>query len=243
MALMRRLDEIHTQHPFFGSRKMVAILQREGYKINRKRIQGLMQQMGLRGEVPSPSTSKSHPQHLKYPYLLSGLSIVRPLQVWSTDITYIRLKDGFLYLTAVIDWFSRLVLSWNLSNSLESAFCLEALEGALLWGKPEIFNTDQGIQYTSQIFVDAIISRGMRLSMDGKGRALDNIFVERLWRSLKYEEVYLKEYENVREARRGIGNYFAFYNHKRPHQALSYKTPFEIHHAFGHVPAIADACS
>ena len=185
--------------------------------------------MGLQAIVPYRNTSKSSPEHQKFPYLLRGLSIDRPLQVVSSDITYIRLEHGFVYLVAVIDWYSRMVLSWKLSNSLEGAFCLEALEEALNWGIPEIFNTDQGVQFTSKKFTSAILSRGIQLSMDGKGRALDNIFIERFWRSLKHEEVYLHSYESVLEARKGIQAYCSFYNEKRLHQSLGYQTPSEVY--------------
>lgn len=230
LLLMRRIDEIYTQWPFYGSRKIVWELNQEGHKVNRKRIQGLMRTMGLAGMQPGPNTSKGHSAHKKFPYLLKGLEIMAPLMVWSTDITFIRLPTGFVYLVAVIDWFSRLVLSYRLSNSLETTFCLDALEEALIgYGTPEIFNTDQGVQFTCGEFVEAILTKGIQFSMDGKGRALDNIFIERLWRSLKYEEVYLKDYASVGEARKGIGEYFAFYNTRRPHQSLAYKTPYEVH--------------
>lgn len=228
--MRRRVDEIYTKRPFYGSRKIRAELVREGYSVSRKRVQSIMRSLGLEGCQPGPHTSQSHPKHPKHPYLLRGLAIVRPCQVWSTDITYIRLPEGFVYLTAVIDWFSRLVLASRLSNSLEGSFCLEALEQALdHHGKPEIFNTDQGVQFTCTEFVDAVQDRGIQLSMDGRGRALDNIFVERLWRSLKYEEVYLHDYQSVSEARMAIDRYFRFYNMERPHAALGYKTPYEVH--------------
>ena len=188
--------------------------------------------MELAGTQPGPNTSKHHPEHLKFPYLLNGLVILRPLHVWSTDITYIRLPNGFVYLVAVIDWFSRLVLSYRLSNSLEATFCLEAFEEAIkIYGQPQIFNTDQGVQFTSQEFVNAVLGKNIRFSMDGRGRALDNIFVERLWRSVKYEDIYLRDYQSVPEVRTGLGNYFQFYNRERPHQALQYKTPYEVHHS------------
>lgn len=232
LLLMRRVDEIYTRYPFYGSRRITKNLQREGHDVNRKRIQGVMQHLGLAGNQPGPNTSKSHPEHHKFPYLLYGLEILGPLQVWSTDITYIRLPNGFVYLVAVIDWFSRLVLSYRLSNSLDTTFCLEAFEEAIeTYGRPNIFNTDQGVQFTSQEFVGAVVSKGIRFSMDGRGRALDNIFVERLWRSVKYEEVYLNDYQSVREARSGLGSYFQFYNMDRLHQSLGYKTPHEVHYA------------
>jgi putative transposase len=191
-----------------------------------------MRELGLAGQQPGPNTSKAHPEHLKFPYLLRGLDIVRPMQVWSSDITYIRLPNGFVYLTAVIDWFSRLVLAHRLSNSLESAFCIEAFEEAVgHYGRPEIFNTDQGVQFSSQGFVTAVLGKDIRFSMDGKGRALDNVFVERLWRSVKYEDIYLRDYQDVRGVRAGLERYFQFYNTERLHQSLGYKTPAEVHHA------------
>lgn len=231
IRLMHLIDELYTKHPASGSRVITAMLRNKGFDINRKRTQKLMRMMGIQGLAPGPMTSKSHPEHKKYPYLLSGYKINAPMQVWSTDITYIRLQAGYVYLTAVIDWFSRLILSWRLSNSLEGSFCIEALEEALEHGKPEIFNTDQGVQFTSSLFVEAVTSHGISFSMDGRGRALDNVFIERFWRSLKYEEVYLKDYENVLEARKGLEKYCTFYNHERPHQSLSYRTPFEVHHS------------
>jgi putative transposase len=232
LMLMRRVDEIYTARPFYGSRNIWANLRKEGHRINRKRVQGMMQTMGLAGNQPGPNTSKSRPEHIKFPYLLRNLEIIMPLQVWSSDITYIRLPDGFVYLTAVIDWFSRLVLSHRLSNSLDGAFCLEVLEEAVeIYGLPGIFNTDQGVQYTSDKFVKAVTDKGIRLSMDGRGRALDNIFVERLWRSVKYEDIYLNDYQQVKEVRVGLKNYFQFYNKERLHQSLGYKTPYEVHYA------------
>jgi len=229
---MKRIDEIYTGRPFHGSRAITQILRREGHCVNRKRIQGIMRRLGLAGCQPGPNTSKNHPEHIKFPYLLQGLTIAHPLQVWSSDITYIRLPDGFIYLVAVIDWFSRLVLAYRLSNSLEGAFCVEAFEEAIeRYGKPVIFNTDQGVQFSSHVFVDAILSKGIRFSMDGRGRALDNIFVERLWRSVKYEDVYLHDYQSVPEVRTGLGKYFQFYNTERLHQSLQYRTPYEVHQA------------
>jgi len=230
LLLMKKIDEIYTACPFYGSRKIVIELKKGGYMVNRKRVQGLMREMGLAGIHPGPNTSRRNTEHKVFPYLLKGLKILEPLKVWSTDITFIRLPSGFVYLVAIMDWFSRMVLAYRLSNSLEAAFCLDALEEALKeHGRPEIFNTDQGVQFTCAEFVEAITTRGIRFSMDGKGRALDNIFIERLWRSLKYEEVYLKDYANVNEARKSIGEYFRFYNTKRPHQALAYQTPCEVH--------------
>ena len=230
LALMQRIDELYTAHPFYGSRKMSAVLRREGHAVNRKRVQRLMRRMGLQSVAPRPNTSAAHPQHKVYPYLLRGLAVVRANQVWSTDITYVRVGRGFAYLTAVIDWYSRKVLAWRLSNTMDTAFCVEALQEALAThGRPEIFNTDQGGQFTSEAFTSVLKAREVRISMDGKGRALDNIFVERLWRSVKYEEVYLKQYQSMREARAGLAAYFRFYNHQRPHQALENRTPAEVH--------------
>ena len=232
LALMQRIDELYTAHPFYGSRKMTAALRREGHGVNRKRVQRLMRRMGLQSVAPRPNTSAAHPQHKVYPYLLRGLAVVRANQVWSTDITYVRVGRGFAYLTAVIDWYSRKVLAWRLSNTMDTAFCVEALQEALAThGRPEIFNTDQGSQFTSEAFTGVLKARAVRISMDGKGRALDNIFVERLWRSVKYEEVYLKQYQSMREARAGLAAYFRFYNHQRPHQALENRTPAEVHGA------------
>jgi putative transposase len=230
--LMNRVDEIYTEYPFYGSRRITEELRRDGYQVNRKRIQRVMQSLGLVGQQPGPHTSKPHPEHKIFPYLLRGKEISKPLEVWSTDITYVRLQQGFVYLVAVMDWYSRLVLSHKLSNSLETGFCIEALKDALEeHGHPEIFNTDQGAQFTSQEFIDAVTENGMCFSMDGRGRAVDNIFVERLWRSLKYEDIYLRDYQTVSEARVGIEKYFNFYNTKRLHQSLGYKTPFEVHNA------------
>ena len=230
--LMKRVDEIYTAKPFYGSRRIMQDLKREGHNINRKRVQGIMQKLGLIGSLPGPNTSKSHPKHRKFPYLLNDIEILGPLEVWSTDITYIRLPHGFVYLVAVIDWFSRLVLAHRLSNSLETGFCLEAFEEAIeVYGRPNIFNTDQGVQFSSQEFVHAVLSKDIRFSMDGRGRALDNIFVERLWRTVKYEDVYLRDYQDVRETRIGLENYFRFYNIERPHQSLAYRTPYEVHHS------------
>ncbi len=226
LALMRRIDELHLKRPFYGSRKLADALRKEGREANRKRVQRLMRRMGLEAMAPKPKTSEPHPEHAVYPYLLRGLSICRVNQVWATDITYIPMRTGFVYLVAIMDWYSRRVLSWRLSNTLDSSFCVEALEEAFArFGKPEIFNTDQGAQFTADAFTKPLRERGIAISMDGKGRCLDNVFVERLWRSLKYEEVYLHAYDSVPEARAGIGRYLAFYNDERPHQALGYQTP------------------
>jgi putative transposase len=231
LALMKLVDEEYTRHPFMGSRKMTSWLKEHGYDVNRKRIQNLMRKMGIEAIYPKPDLSKRAQQHKIYPYLLRDVKIVRPNQVWSTDITYIRMQSGFAYLTAVIDWYSRYVLSWRLSNSLEADFCLEALAEALNMSRPEIFNTDQGSQFTSDRFTKVLADSEIAISMDGKGRALDNVFVERLWRSVKYEEVYIKNYENMADAYCNLWNYFEYYNTQRLHQALGYKRPIEIYRA------------
>ena len=226
LLLSRLIDEEYTRHPFYGSRKMVIFLETVGHIVNRKRVQRLMQQMGLAGMAPGPNTSRSHPEHKVYPYLLRGVAVVRPNQVWSTDITYIRLPQGFAYLVAIIDWYSRRVLSWRISNSMEAVFCVDCLEDALRHhGQPEIFNSDQGAQFTSAAFTDVLKREGVVISMDGRGRAFDNIFVERLWRSVKHEDVYLKGYASMGELLVGLTEYFAFYNGERPHQSLGQKTP------------------
>jgi putative transposase len=226
LLLSRLIDEEYTRHPFYGSRKMVVFLKVEGHTVNRKRVQRLMQRMGLAGMAPGPNTSRPHPEHKVYPYLLRGVPVVRPNQVWSTDITYIRLAHGFAYLVAIIDWFSRKVLGWRISNSMEAIFCVDCLEEALLaHGKPEIFNSDQGSQFTSEAFTGVLKREGIAISMDGRGRAFDNIFVERLWRSVKHEDVYLKGYATMGELMVGLTEYFAFYNDERPHQSLGQKTP------------------
>jgi putative transposase len=229
LQLKRLLDEQYLKTPFYGSRRMTVWLKREGYDINRKRTQRLMREMGLEALYPKPNTSVSHPGHRKFPYLLRGLRIDAPNQVWSTDITYIPLAHGFIFLAAVIDWYSRYVLSWEVSLTLETGFCTEALDKALQQGTPKIFNTDQGCQFTSQEFTERVLGAGVQMSMDGRGRALDNVFVERLWRSVKYENVYLLNYREVPEAIRGLGEYFTFYNNERPHQSLGYRTPHEVH--------------
>jgi putative transposase len=230
LSLMRRIDAIYTERPFYGSRRVLVALQQEALEVNRKRVQRLMRLMGLEALVPGPHTSVPHPENPVYPYLLRGVKIVRVDQVWSTDITYIGLAQGWAYLVAVIDWYSRAVLSWRLSNTMTVDFCVEALEEALRHhGPPEIFNSDQGAQFTSPEFTGVLKKANVKISMDGKGRALDNVFVERLWRSLKYEEVYLKDYADVASAREGIGNWFRFYNGQRPHQALGNQTPMNIY--------------
>ena len=224
LALMRQIDEQYLETPFYGSRKMAFTLH-----INRKRAQRLMQLMGLAAIYPRPRTTIRDSSHKIYPYLLRNVAILRPDHVWSTDITYVPVRSGYVYLAAVMDWFSRRVLSWRLSNSLEGRFCLEALEEALSGGQPEIFNTDQGVQFTSLAFTGRLQQCGVAVSMDGRGRALDNVFVERLWRSVKYENVYLKDYETPREAESGLASYFEFYNHQRPHQALDNRTPAAVY--------------
>jgi len=239
LALMRLLDELHLKWPFYGARKIAVVLCRDGHKVGRKRVTRLMRLMGIETIYRKPNLSRRHPQHKKYPYLLRNLPITRVHQVWSCDITYIPMKQGFLYLVAVIDWHSRLVLSWRLSNTMDKSFCVEALQEALdTYGKPEIFNTDQGVQFTCEAFIATLEGRGIRISMDGKGRCLDNIFCERLWRSLKYEEIYLRAYETTAEARAGIGQWFKFYNGERPHQSLDYLTPrqfFAANQAYAYV--------
>jgi putative transposase len=229
LAIRRRLDELFLLWPFFGSRRMTARLRAEGWWINRKRVQRRMRQMGLVALGPKPKTSTPAPGHKIYPYLLRDLEITRPNQVWCADVTYIPMARGFLYLVAIMDWASRAVLSWQLSNTLDAAFCVRALEEALArFGRPEIFNTDQGSQFTSAAFTGRLSAAGIGISMDGRGRWLDNVFIERLWRSLKYEEVYLKAYTDGHEARVGIAAWFAFYNGLRPHQALAGRTPMAV---------------
>lgn len=230
LLLLAAIDAEYTRHPFFGSRRMVVFLIGLGHFINRKRIQRLMGVLGLAGMAPGPNTSRPHPEHKIYPYLLRGVPVVRPNQVWSTDITYVRLERGFVYLTAIIDWYSRKVLAWRLSNTLDSGFCVECLEQALqLYGTPEIFNTDQGCQFTSEAFTSVLTAQEISISMDGRGRALDNIFVERLWRSVKYEDIYLKSYASVTALTLGLTEYFEFYNTERMHQSLGNSTPINVY--------------
>ena len=230
--LMRLIDEEYMRHPFLGSRKMRNYLRRQGYCINRKRVQRLMQKMGLASVAPKPNTSLANKAHAIYPYLLRNITINRVNQVWCTDITYIRLRGGFVYLVAVMDWHSRKVLSWELSNTMDSHFCVSALERAIrLYGTPEFFNTDQGSQFTSDAFTDVLKQHHVKISMDGKGRWMDNVFIERLWRSVKYEDVYLKEYSSVEALRHGLAQYFQYYNHERTHQSLSNLTPAEVYGA------------
>jgi len=230
LMLLRLLDEEYTRHPFYGSRKMTVWLRKQGHAVNRKRVQRLMRILGLIAMVPSPNTSKKHPEHTVYPYLLRGFSVIRPNQVWSTDITYIRLAHGFVYLVAIMDWYSRKILAWRVSNTMDVGFCMDCLTAALKqYGTPEIFNTDQGSQFTSDKWVAVLQENSIKISMDGRGRALDNIFVERLWRSVKYEDIYPKNYVYMPELLLGLTEYFAFYNGERYHQALGYKTPDQIY--------------
>ena len=226
VEIMNAIDALYTETPYFGSRRMTVCLRNMGFLVNRKRVQRLMRQMGLAGMAPGPHTSEPHPEHKVYPYLLRGLVIERPRQVWSTDITYIRLKQGFVYLVAIMDWYSRKVLSWRISNTMDTAFCIDCLEEALQrYGAPEIFNSDQGSQFTSEAFVGVLKAHDVQISVDGRGRALDNVFVERLWRSVKYEDIYLKAYAGVPELLIGLTEYFERYNTLRPHQSLGYATP------------------
>lgn len=227
--LMRRLDELYTEHPYYGVRRMTACLRREGELVNEKRVRRLLRLIGLEAIYPKPNLSKPNRDHKIYPYLLRGVAIEHRDQVFSADITYIRLSHGFVYLVAVIDWFSRYVLDWQLSVSLEADFCVETLVRVLGRQKPTIFNVDQGSQFTSPRFVGPLLDSGVQVSMDGRGRALDNVFVERLWRSLKQEKVYLENFKTVKEAKTGISEYFDFYNHRRPHQGLGYLTPAEVY--------------
>ena len=236
MALMRAIDELYTATPFYGSRRLRAALQRDGWTVNRKRVQRLMRLMGSEAVGPKPRLSQPHPGHRVYPYLLRDITVDRVDQVWSTDITYIRLRSGFVYLVAMLDWFSRYVLAWELSVTLDGQFCRDALKRALATGRPEVFNSDQGTQFTSDAFTSLLRAADVPISMDDRGRALDNVFVERLWRSVKHEEVYPNDYASVPAARAGVDGYFAFYNDKRPHQALKCRTPAEV---YGAVPAVA----
>jgi putative transposase len=229
LELMRLIDRQYTDRPFFGSRRMTAWLQERGYLVNRKRVQRLMGVMGLEAIYPKPKLSVPGSGHRIYPYLLRGVAIERPDQVWSSDITYVGLPGGFMYLAAVIDWFSRYVIAWRLSNSLDGSFCLEMLEEALRKGQPEVFNTDQGVQFTAEAWTSRLLAAGVAVSMDGQGRCLDNVFVERLWRSVKYEDIYLKCYEVVPDLHRGLEAYFLFYNEERLHQSLDYRTPAGVY--------------
>ena len=229
---MRLIDQQYTAHPFFGSRQMTLWLAGQGHAVNRKRVQRLMALMGLQAIYPKPRLSAPGPGHKVFPYLLRGVKIDRVNQVWSTDITYIPLPTGFMYLAAVLDWYSRYVICWRLSNTLDGSFCLELLDEALGVGTPEIFNTDQGAQFTATAFTGRLQAAGVAVSMDGRGRCLDNVFVERLWRTVKYENVYLQGYETVPQLQQGLGSYFPFYNHERPHQSLAGRTPAAVYGAF-----------
>ncbi len=229
LLLMSLIDEEYSRTPFYGTRRMTAYLIRQGYEVNRKRIQRLMRLMGIEALNPKKKLSIPSPEDKKYPYFLKGLAITEPDQVWSTDITYIRMNKGFLYLVAIIDWYSRYVLSWELSNTLDADFCLRALDKALLISQPEIFNSDQGSQFTSDEFTEKLDKVGIKISRDRRGRVFDNIFIERLWRTVKYEEVYIHSYDTVKEARESIDNYFRFYNGERLHQSLGYRTPQEVY--------------
>jgi putative transposase len=229
LRLMRRIDEQFTARPYYGSRRMTIWLNEHGEEVNRKRVQRLMRVMGLEALYPKPRLSLAGKGHRIYPYLLRGVKVERKDQVWSTDITYVPMVSGFMYLAAVIDWFSRYVIGWRLSNTLDGSFCLEMLDEALRGGRPEIFNTDQGVQFTAAAFTGRLESAGVAVSMDGRGRALDNVFVERLWRSVKYEDIYIQGYDTVPELHRGLARYFAFYNHERPHQSLHYRTPAAVY--------------
>jgi putative transposase len=230
LQLMRLIDEEYTRAPFYGYRKMtVRLKNHHGYQVNHKRVARLMQKMGLQAVYPRPRTSIPDQQHKKYPYLLRGLDINRPNHVWAADITYVPMPLGFMYLVAIMDWFSRYVVAWELSNTLDGAFCLDALRFALRHGQPEIFNTDQGVQFTARGFTDELKTASIRISMDGRGRVFDNIFVERLWRTVKYEDIYIKEYASVPDLAAGLDNYFQLYNYERPHQSLSYCVPADVH--------------
>jgi len=229
LRLMRLIDAEYTRHPFYGSRRMAAWLNKQGAAVNRKRVQRLMGLMGLEAIYPRPRLSAAGRNHRVFPYLLRGVAVVRPDQVWSADITYVPLPSGFMYLAATIDWFSRYVVAWRLSNTLDGSFCLEMLEEALGKGRPEVFNTDQGVQFTAETWAARLESAGVRVSMDGRGRCLDNVFVERLWRNVKQEDIYLRGYETVPELGRGLRGYFGFYNEERPHQSLGYRTPSAVY--------------
>lgn len=228
-ALMRLIDEQYTERPVYGYRRMTIWLRREGNAVNFKRVQRLMRLMGLEAIYPKPSLSKRNKEHQITPYLLRNVAIKRPNHVFSTDITYVRMKKGFIYLTAIIDWYSRYVLDWEISVTMESEFCCATLSRVLMRATPEIFNTDQGSQYTSKAFTGLLLEKNIRISMDGRGRALDNVFVERLWRSVKQEEVYLHDYQTVSEAKNGLTAYFRWYNQERPHQSLAYNTPEDVY--------------
>lgn len=236
IAIKHRIDELYTKHPIYGSRRMTAVLGREGWLVSRPTVQGYMREMGLAGVAPGPNTSRPSPEHKVYPYLLRNLEISRPNQVWGIDITYIRLRAGWMFLVAILDWFSRFVVDWELDQTLESTFVLQAVDRTLALARPEIWNSDQGSHFTSPKYTQRLLDAQIQISMDGRGRALDNVFTERLWRSVKYEEVYLNDYASPREARQGIGNYLIFYNYERPHQSLDYLTPAEVYSQAGTLP-------
>lgn len=229
LRVMRVIDSEYLKHPYYGSPRMTLALRDQGYQVNHKRVERLMRVMGLQAVVPGPHTSRPHPDHRVYPYLLKGVVIQAPNEVWCADITYIPMSLGYLYLVAVMDWFSRYVLAWELSNTLEAAFCVESVKRALARGKPGIFNTDQGAQFTSVEFTTVLENAGVEISMDGRGRAMDNVFVERLWWSVKYEEVYIQDYRDGLQAHRRLSRYFRFYNLRRRHQGLDNRTPAEVH--------------
>jgi putative transposase len=233
LAMMGRIDREYTEHPFYGSRRMTAVLRSEGYAVNRKRVRRLMGVMGLEAIYAKPRTTVAGRGHRIYPYLLRGVSIDRADQVWSADITYIPMRGGFMYLAATIDWYSRYVVSWRLSNTLDGSFCAEMLDAALATGRPEVFNTDQGVQFTAEGCTSRLATAGLAISMDGRGRCLDNVFVERMWRSVKYEDVYLRGYETVPKLERGLAAYFRFHNEGRFHQSLEYRTPAQVHERIG----------
>jgi putative transposase len=229
LRLMREIDDVYLENPGYGSRSITAVLANGGWRVNRKRVQRLMRAMAIAGVTPKRNLSRPTPGHRVFAYLLRNVAITHPDHVWSTDITYVPLRGGFVYLTAVMDWYSRYVLSWKLSNRLEGSFCLEALDEALKNGTPEVFNTDQGTQFTSEAFVTRLLDRSVAVSMDGRGRALDNVFIERLWRTVKYQELYLREYATVADVEEGLKLYFEKYNHERPHQALDNLTPAKVY--------------
>lgn len=231
LELMRRIDEQYLVTPFYGSRRMGAWLRTEGHPVNRKRVQRLMRKMGIQALYPKPRSAAQRAEHEVFPYLLRDLPIQRANQVWSSDITYLPMRQGFMYLVAVLDWYSLYVLAWELSNTLDTSFCVAALQRALAQATPEIFNTDQGCQFTAKGFTQPLKEAGVSISMDGRGRALDNVFIERLWRTLKYEDIYLRDYQDVPELEAGLRAYFNFYNHERLHQALGYTTPASVHYA------------
>ena len=229
LALMRLIDRQYLETPFYGAPRMTWWLHQQGYGVNEKRVARLMRVMGLQATLPGPHTSRPHPQHPIYPYLLRGMTLTAPNEVWCADLTYIPLRRGFLYLVAVMDWYSRYVIAWDVSNTMESEFCADVLTRALATGRPGIFNTDQGSQFTSEAFTGLLLAADVRISMDGRGRALDNAFIERLWRSVKYEDVYLRDYADGHALHAGLTRYFGFYNHERPHSGLEYRTPASYH--------------